>query len=87
MTQFRVGVTNLAVTRGIGPGLIEVPGTGGADLLREQAKAEFARGEQTTVEALEAEGYTWWTVDPVPGAEAPFNGDAIGHPDDAEVSG
>lgn len=68
--QFRVGVTNPESTRGIGPGRIDVPGEGGADLLREQAKAIFARNEGSTVAAIEAEGLTWWIVDPVPAPPA-----------------
>jgi hypothetical protein len=69
--QFRVQVTDRAVTRGIGPTLVEVEGEGGVALLAEQAKATFARNEGSTVEQLEAEGYVWWAVDPLPAPPAP----------------
>lgn len=86
--QFRVQVTDLAVTRGIGPGLVEVEGEGGVALLAEQAKAVFARNEGSTVEQLEAEGYVWWSVEALPAPPTPepeFNSEAVGHPDDAHA--
>lgn len=56
MKIFRVTVTNVDVTKGIGPAKViaESP---------DEAKLAFAIQEGTTLEKLEQGGFSWWAVE------------------------
>lgn len=56
MPKYRVLVTNPTVTSGVGPTLITAP-------TPDEAKRDFAHGEQTTVAQMEANGLTWWSIE------------------------